>query len=346
MKSVGIIGNFGGNEIGGQIVKTRELYEAMRVQFDKVNKLDVYDIKKNTIQLVIGLFYLFRKSSDILIILASPGYFKILPVIFAINCLYRRNLYEIVIGGVRDQYIKKKKNRVRYERSLKRIYVESNCMVEQYETLGLYNAFYLPNFKKIQMISEEEMRKEFHIDGMLRFCTFSRIDRLKGIDDAVHIINVINSRYGRRIATLDIIGPIDEEYEEKFFQILNDTGGNEIKYLGKIESSKAVEVLKRYDALLFPTKWLTEGFPGTFIDAMAAGLPILATERNNFKDIIQNGYNGYLISDTEKEEGYIDKIYKWYQDRQNLLDMKRNALKEAQRYTSDNVLAQIWKDMR
>ena len=90
MKRVGIIGNFGGNEIGGQITKTQELYEAMKLQFKIVYKLDVFKIKKNYFKLGVQLYRVLKNANEVVIILASPGYFNIIPVILAINILFHR----------------------------------------------------------------------------------------------------------------------------------------------------------------------------------------------------------------------------------------------------------------
>ena len=251
-----------------------------------------------------------------------------------------------MIGGIRYQYIQKQKSRLRYEKRIKKIYVESTAMVKQYESLGLNNAAYLPNFKNIEILTEKEMLKEYHMDEPLRLCTFSRIDRLKGIDVAIEVVKEFNNQYGENIAALDIIGPVDEEYSNEFYALLQATECKGIRYCGKVDSSEAVNVLKKYDALLFPSKWFTEGFPGTFIDALASGLPILASNKINFGDIIEDGYNGYLISEETEIEDYVHHLRDWSHNREDLLRMKKNALIEAQKYTTEHVLEQIWNDMR
>lgn len=45
-----------------------------------------------------------------------------------------------------------------------------------------------------------------------------------------------------------------------------------IKYCGTVSFDKTTEVLKEYFALVFPTRFYTEGIPGTIIDAFASGL--------------------------------------------------------------------------
>ena len=345
MIKVGVLGNFGGGEIGGQITKTRELTRALEEKFGTGKVADVYDSRHNFIRIVKQFWDLLRNTDNIFVILATPGYFSILPIVICMNAFFKCSIYEVVIGGVRNQYVQGKKARMWMEKKIKKIYVESNYMVRQYERLGLYNAEYLPNFKEIEPISEEELLVNFNRDGTLQLCTFSRIDRFKGIDDAIRVVTMVNQRYGGKTVHLDIIGPIDTEYQEEFETILNDVDEENICYCGKIDAKAAVSVLKKYDALLFPTNWPAEGFPGSLIDAMAAGLPVLANAKENFRDIVIEGYNGYLITETKREDQYISIIYSWYKDRETLFTMKRNALSEVGKYKPQNVLKQIWKEL-
>lgn len=345
MIKVGVLGNFGGGEIGGQITKTIEFTRALKKKIGKVEVTDVNKSKRNFLKLGKQLWNLMRTTDIIFVILASPGYFRILPILLCMNVFFKCAIYEVTIGGVRNQYIQGKKARLWMEKKIRKIYVESNHMVRQYERLGLYNAEYLPNFKEIEPISEDELLGNFNRNGTLQLCTFSRIDRFKGIDDAVRVVTMVNQKYGGKTVHLDIIGPIDTEYQKEFEALLNDADEESVCYCGKIDGEIAVSELKKYDALLFPTNWLAEGFPGSLIDAMAAGLPVLASDKENFKDIVIEGYNGYLINEIKKDDQYISKIYLWYKDREMLLNMKKNALSEVRKYKPQNVLKQIWKEL-
>ena len=45
--------------------------------------------------------------------------------------------------------------------------------------------------------------------------------------------------------------------------------------------------------MLFPTRFFTEGVPGTFIDAYAAGLPVVASSWESVADVLIEGRTGY-----------------------------------------------------
>ncbi len=44
--------------------------------------------------------------------------------------------------------------------------------------------------------------------------------------------------------------------------------------------------------MLFPTKFKTEGIPGTIIDAYASGLTVVSSIWDNYNEIIDDGITG------------------------------------------------------
>ena len=62
----------------------------------------------------------------------------------------------------------------------------------------------------------------------------------KGVTDAINAIKIINNKYGKQIATLDIYGPIEPEYKNKLLSLIDSTNDS-CKYCGVIDSNKSVE---------------------------------------------------------------------------------------------------------
>ena len=69
-----------------------------------------------------------------------------------------------------------------------------------------------------------------------------------------------------------------DSVQTEWFNELKSTFPSYIKYGGLVPFDKSVEVLKNYFALLFPTYYEGEGFAGTLLDAMAAGVPVVASD--------------------------------------------------------------------
>jgi len=73
---------------------------------------------------------------------------------------------------------------------------------------------------------------------------------------------------------------------------------NDVIFLG--QRSDVNQILKAFDIFIFPS--LTEGLPLVIIEAMAVGLPIIASPVGGIPELIINGKNGFLVSPTSKEE--------------------------------------------
>jgi glycosyltransferase involved in cell wall biosynthesis len=152
----------------------------------------------------------------------------------------------------------------------------------------------------------------------------------KGIEDAIDAVKAVNEKTGRTVYSLDIYGQIDDAYKERF-DYLQKTFPPYIRYAGLVPFDKSVETIKQYFALLFPTRYKGEGFAGTLIDAMAAGVPVIASDWRYNKEIVRPGKTGALIKDcnTQKIEDELTKIA----DNPGMWNaMKVFTLEEAEKY--------------
>jgi glycosyltransferase involved in cell wall biosynthesis len=66
-----------------------------------------------------------------------------------------------------------------------------------------------------------------------------------------------------------------------------------VVFHGRVDHQTLLDALGTIDLLLHPA--LVEGLPMTVLEAMAAGLPVLATEVGGLPDVLLHGETGYLI---------------------------------------------------
>lgn len=64
---------------------------------------------------------------------------------------------------------------------------------------------------------------------------------------------------------------------------------------GWLPQSRAIETLRSSDILVHYSRW--EGLPNAVIDAMANGLPVVASDIPGNQDLVQPGVNGFLAGD-------------------------------------------------
>ena len=99
-------------------------------------------------------------------------------------------------------------------------------------------------------------------------------------------------------------GP-EKEKLQKLNRALNSK--NNIKFLGSVPHDNIPAYLSASDIFIGPSivakNQDTEGFGMVFIEAMACGLPIVATAVGGISDIIKDNKNGFIVK--EKNEGAI-----------------------------------------
>ena len=79
------------------------------------------------------------------------------------------------------------------------------------------------------------------------------------------------------------------------------------EYRGVLQPDKVVPALRQYDALVFPSHYDGEGCPGILVEALSAGLPIIASDWKYNSEFVVNGDNGFLC-DTFNPMAYADAI--------------------------------------
>lgn len=117
-------------------------------------------------------------------------------------------------------------------------------------------------------------------------------------------------------------------------------GGGYTKYCGVVSPNNGVTALKDYYMLLFPTHWNGEGMPGTIIDALSAGLPIIARRWEFCDDMIDDMYTG-LVYEFDQPEKLEEKIKFAVMNPNVIANMKRKCLDKAPEYSEDCVMKVI-----
>lgn len=324
MKKLGIIANVNKEIIGGQSTKT---FELMQFLDDEHIEYEIFDVSSS--RSILALLRLY-KCDELVIILATPGYLKSAFILLTLGKILHKKTHELVIGGIRYKYlINRPILRKLLCNKLHRIYVESSYLVEKYKEIGICNCEYMPNYKCLIKVEPKVISE----GDTIKICTFSRINKYKGIDDAVEAISNLETKCD---VILDIYGPIDETYKNEFQRIVQAMPSN-CHYCGIHEGYDHVELLSNYHILLLPSKWEGEGMAGTILDALAAGLLVIAYYNENFIDVIVPYVNGFLLSD-KRPYAIVENIQLVIQNYNLFNEMRMNAYKMFDNFLPRNAL--------
>ena len=340
-KNIGIIGRVaeGTDLYDGQTIKTRILCNELRSRFPDKELIcvDTHNYKKRAIITLFNTLKCFLKCKTIFLLVSANGMKFYFPFIYYLNKLFKRKIIHDCIGGNLHLYVEKNSKWVKYLSSFSYNLVELDHMTRELCRMGVKNVLTVPNFKRLTCVDINEMKAKTELP--LKCCTFSRVCRQKGIVDAIECVEKLNSEYGKTVATLDVYGQIEPEFENEFDSILCSCT-NTIRYKGKISFDKSVDELKKYDVLLFLTVFKGEGFPGTVLDAYASALPIIASDWRYNPELITEGKTGFLYDHQHTEQLYA-AIKKVVDDPCILQRMRMNCLKEYSKYSADAVMDRI-----
>ena len=344
-KRVCIIGHFGfgKNLLNGQTVKSKILAQELTrvLGQEQVQLTDTHGGMKALFKLPFQTFSALRKCDNVVILPAHRGLRIVTPLLQFWNLFFHRRLHYAVIGGWLASYLEGKKSLERQLKKFTGIYAETNTMKKALEARGFRNVSVMPNCKELRPLTMAELpdvAKEPY-----RLCTFSRVMLEKGIADACEAVKKVNEKLGRTVYALDIYGPVDPGQTQWFAQ-LQKTFPDCIRYGDCVPFDKSVEVLQNYFALLFPTRYFTEGIPGTIIDAYAAGVPVISTRWESFPDMVDEGVTGYGY-EFGSVEALAEQLELAAKEPERILKLKENCLVRSRDYLPENAVAVLLQNM-
>lgn len=338
---IGVVGFYGNEKTtaGGQEAKTCSLTRALEEKYGKENviRVNTFNWKKHPLRLLKSLINVGRKCKNIFVLPAQNSVKIFIPLFIFLRFFYGFKLYYAVVGGWLPSVARDKKVLTFFLKKVDKIFVEASSMKDDLERQNFCNVEILPNFKFITPLEEKDLNYDFR--PPYKLCTFSRVMKEKGIEDAILAVNEINNKYGAELLSLDIYGKIDDGYAEEFSNIC-DTLPPYVKYCGMVEPEESVNTIKDYFALLFPTHYATEGIPGTIIDAYAAGVPIITSLWLNSSDVFFEGITGWGY-EFDNQYQFFQLLDKLVTNPKNFLSMKESALRTFDKYQPEQIVNQL-----
>lgn len=294
MKSLIFIGPMGLGTApkGGDVMKNQLFLDRFVQVFDKVITIDTLNWKKRPWVMVRLVTALFTHRKAKVIISANPGSADTLISIIKKLRLPNDSFYWVV-GGSFHEMIKEGRFSASTYTFLKGIFVQGKTMEDSLKECGLNNAVYVPNSKLINHYGQRNPKQ----DEKMHFVFLSRVEEYKGCSDIIASVEALNDAGYKCKFDLVFYGKESEDsvYAEKFRKMVDSHEEVEYKGLLNLRDTKNYDELAQFDVMLFPTYWHGEGFPGIVIDAYISSLPIIASDWNLNKDVIEDGQTGWII---------------------------------------------------
>lgn len=129
-------------------------------------------------------------------------------------------------------------------------------------------------------------------DSPVRLLMVGRLVKQKNVPLLLNAFSLLNSALRENIR-LDIVGEGPERPDiEKM--ILNLGLTKWVTVRGWLPREKVIEFYQKASIVIMPS--MEEGMPNVILEAMACGLPVLATDVTGNCDLVMHGANGYLFA--------------------------------------------------
>lgn len=321
---------------GGVTVKNQNLYQALSGQIE-IEKIDFNLIKKKNIRETIRLISVIigRNNRFVIGVSGKQTRKRFTQLLYYINRKAMSHSLIFLMGGNAANDIAFDSEYLKCASGYKMIYAETQGMIKILEDAGLHNVGYYPN-GRFTPKNYVEVREK---DGRLKCVFFSLIQSQKGADIILETAELLPE------VEFSFYGNIDKSYKQAFEEKVNSLDNVNYHGIFKRSSEEVYAELRKYDILLFPTRWKAEGVPGILVEAKIAGITTIVSDHNFNKEIISDGYDGIVMQEYSAQE-LIKQIQKVQNDRALLSSLKNNSRKSAKNYFIENYINEIIQKLR
>ena len=196
----------------------------------------------------------------------------------------------------------------RFLKYYRQIFTVSNAVKEDVKKRANVDAKLVYNGIEID---EYKQRTDYIHKQLFKIVQISRLDiKHKGQHIAIQAVTYLKEKYPEMNFTLSFIGDGEDKEKLKDLAVENKIE-NKIIFLGQKSRSWIKEHLQDFDVLIQPS--LNEGFGLTIIEGLAAGLPVIASDLEGPKEIL-NFLNVGLTVEASNPEDLAEKIHQVHND--------------------------------
>lgn len=156
-----------------------------------------------------------------------------------------------------------------------------------------------------------------------------RISHDKGTKFALEVIEEVVSTDGMNDVVVFLLAEIpNSEYGRQVSEILNRLSTKATIKVGYLDSDSMMGLFRAGGVFLFPSVW-EEPFSILLLEAMSAGLVVIASQTGGTSEAIQDGKNGYLVNSDDRKS-WINLLTSSLNNISQLDDMRFAAIDTVQ----------------
>ncbi len=317
---------------GGVTVKNQLLYELISNN-KKIARFVKPKWLHSSIYKILNLFLALFPGQTLVIGVSSRGGTgkRLTKLLYMLNrATMRRSIY-FMMGGVETHNVAASEEYIKWMSNYKYVYVETPGMLEEMKACGITNSGLYPNCRRRPNIDLEVTDNG---EAPLRCVYFAQISKEKGMDIVLEAASELQD------VSFDLYGNVVPEYNEEFYNKIQNLSN--VHYLGiyRDQGNRLYQMLNTYDIMLFPTRWKTEGVPGTLVDAKISGIAAIVSPESHNAELVLDGIEGVVMPENTTS-CLIEAVNILQADKVQLHTLKIGSKNSAERFYIENYADEI-----
>ncbi len=152
-----------------------------------------------------------------------------------------------------------------------------------------------PYIKEIKYLSKTKTENNILTLGYL-----GRISNEKGLEYLISASNILNKKNIDH--NLIIAGDTSDLRFKKYINHLKKISNQNTNFVGNLSEKEKDEFYKKIDIFILPSINSFEAFGIVQLEAMSYGIPVIASDINGVKSIVQKTKNGYLFKNKNSKD--------------------------------------------
>jgi glycosyltransferase involved in cell wall biosynthesis len=148
-------------------------------------------------------------------------------------------------------------------------------------------------------------------------------EQYKGLDISLRVTAKLKCKYPD--AHLTVVGNGDRQAE---YQMLAENLGvaEQVEFRGRLNGAELATAYQSADVLITPSR--KESFGMVIVEAMACGVPVVASAAEGIPDVLDDGEVGFLV-EPDDVDGFVDRISELFDDAALSERLSQNARRAA-----------------
>jgi phosphatidylinositol alpha-mannosyltransferase len=163
-----------------------------------------------------------------------------------------------------------------------------------------------------------------------------RLEKRKGFETLFEAFTQLKFR--NPLVRLEVVGPIDDRKRQFYQRIAHSRGVTDIEFTGYIPPRQLPAYYQNADIFCAPAVG-DESFGIVLLEAMAAGLPVVASDIAGYRSVVASGQEGILVPPA-RPEALARALQYLIEQPQQRSDMGLRGQQKAKNYSWDSIVEQ------